>query len=107
MTHVGRFRVAFIGVFEGVGGKVLAGALVDVQRLQVHRDRHDAFELELGAQRVPAEERRRVRRHPLLDESFAVKVRLRPVAVAHIGGPDIKENDYEEDPEGREEEAEE
>jgi len=27
--------------------------------------------------------------------------------VAHIGGPDIKENDYEEDPEGREEEAEE
>ena len=92
--YVWGLGVAFIGVFEGVGGVVLAGALVDVQRLQVHCDGDDAFELEFGSQRVPAEERCRVRGHPLLDESRAVKIRLRPVPVSQISRPNQSINKW-------------
>ena len=80
-THVRRFAVAFVRIFEGIGRVVLARTLVNVQRLQIHRHRHGAFELEFRAQRVPAEEWRRIRRDPLLDETIAVEKRTGPIAV--------------------------
>lgn len=81
-TYVRGLQVALVRFFKRVGRVVLPGALVDVESLQIHSDSNDAFELQFCAQRIPAEERRGVREHPLLHESLAIEIGARPVTVA-------------------------
>lgn len=103
-THVRRFGVTFVGVFEGIWRVVSIRALIDVQLSHVHRNGNDSsakykkfhkncfklkifvdsLELQVDLQAVEAEERNCVGDDPLLDESLAVELRNSPMSMLEL-----------------------